>query len=320
MVREWGDVATYSNHENVADGEYYYDSCYSSACALGSKNLLDFYHGHWLVDLGCSDHITPYLDDFSNLAQGEQYASTANGAVVKMTGPGTIVLQQDKLQAPPITLMEVWYAPEAAHCLLSVTALTNQGFRCEITDTTKIWNKQGHLVMQAAALLPGTSLHWFQSRSITPGSRVLSLQDTKSYNLWHYHLGHCSKVRFSQAHDKLRGIPFLDPPKSSPPCRGCQLGKAHEQAFPALLIHASRVLDLVHTNLYKMPTLSCSHNKWIITFIDDASGFAALHFLRSKADATRYFQDLVAWAETQTGYRLRSVHSDQGGEYINETL
>ncbi|KAF8546610.1 hypothetical protein OG21DRAFT_1527719 [Imleria badia] len=108
MVREWGNKATYSNHENVADGEYYYDSCYSRACVLGSKDLLDFYHGHWLVDSGRFNHITPYLDDFLNLVQGEQYASIANSAVVKMTGPGTIVLWQNKLQAPPITLMEVW--------------------------------------------------------------------------------------------------------------------------------------------------------------------------------------------------------------------
>ena len=69
-----------------------------------------------------------------------------------------------------------------------------------------------------------------------------------------------------------------------------------------------------------MLTLSRSHNKWIITFIDDTLGFAALHFLQSKADAVHCFQDLVYWAEAQTGYRLQSVRSDQGGKYINDNL
>ena len=55
------------------------------------------------------------------------------------------------------------------------------------------------------------------------------------------------------------------------------------------------------TDLCKMPTLLHSHNKWIITFIDDAPGFAALHFLQSKADTVCCFQDLVSWAEAQTG-------------------
>ena len=80
------------------------------------------------------------------------------------------------------------------------------------------------------------------------------------------------------------------------------MGKAHEQEFPASSKQATNVLDLIHTDLCDMPTLSCSHNKWIITFIDDASGFAALHFLQSKADAVHCFQDLVSWAEAQTGY------------------
>ena len=59
-----------------------------------------------------------------------------------------------------------------------------------------------------------------------------------------------------------------------------------------------------------MLTLLCSHNKWIITFIDDTLGFATLHFLQSKADAVCCFQDLVSWAEAQTGYQLQSVHLD----------
>ena len=42
----------------------------------------------------------------------------------------------------------------------------------------------------------------------------------------------------------------------------------------------------------------------MITFIDDASGFAALHFLWSKADAVTALQHLVSWAEVQTGYHL----------------
>ena len=57
-----------------------------------------------------------------------------------------------------------------------------------------------------------------------------------------------------------------------------------------------------------------------LPIFDDASGFAALHFLRSKADAVTALQDLVSWAEAQTGYRLRSIHSDRGGEYINQSL
>ena len=67
-----------SDYSNVPDGEYYYGSDYLRVCTLGAKDLPGFYKDHWLIDSGASDHIMPYLEDFSNLAQEEQFASTAN--------------------------------------------------------------------------------------------------------------------------------------------------------------------------------------------------------------------------------------------------
>ena len=96
-----------SDYSNVPDREYYYGSDYSRVCTLGVKDLPGFYKDHWLIDSGASDHITPYLEDFSNLAQGEQFASTANGSIIKMHGPGTIILKQDHRLAPPVTLTGV---------------------------------------------------------------------------------------------------------------------------------------------------------------------------------------------------------------------
>ena len=141
-----------------------------------------------------------------------------------MHGPGTNVLKQDHRSAPPVTLTGVWYAPEAAHRLLLVTALTHQGFQCEITDRTKIWDNQGCLVIQASTLSPSTSLHWFWSFLITPESKVHSLQDNRSYDLWHHHLGHCSKNALWHANAKLKGISSLTPPNTSSPCRRLSIG------------------------------------------------------------------------------------------------
>ena len=135
------------------------------------------------------------------------------------------------------------------------------------------------MIIQASALLPSTSLHWFWSFLITPESKVHSLQDNRSYDLWHHCLGHCSKNALQHANVKLKDIPSLTPPNTSFPCWGCQLGKAHEREFPASFKQATNILDLIHTDLCEMLTLSHSHNKWIITFIDDTLGFAALHFL-----------------------------------------
>ena len=178
-----------------------------------------------------------------------------------MHGPGTVILKQDSLKAPTVLLTGVWYAPEAAHRLLSITALTSQGFSCKITDKTKIWDKQGKLVIQATALLPSTPLHWFRSTLIIPTGAVYSLQDGNSYHLWHLRFGHSSKNVLRHAHKHLKGIPALQDPPTKDTCKGCLLGKAHERAFPASLKRADRVLGLIHTNLCEFPIQSRSHTK-----------------------------------------------------------
>ena len=73
-------------------------------------------------------------------------------------------------------------------------------------------------------------------------------------------------------------------------------------------------------SLCEFPIQSRSHAKWMITFIDDALGFATLHFQWSKADAVTALKDLVAWADSQTGFHLCSICLDRGGEYINQSL
>ena len=235
---------------------------------------------------GCfRSYVTPYLEDFLNILSGEQLASTANGSIIQMYGPGTIVLKQDTPKAPIVHLTGVYHTPEAAHRLLSVTKLTSEGFSCKITDKTKIWDKQGKLVTQASALLFSTWLYWFWSKLIIPEGAVYSLQESNSYHLWHLHLGHTSKNPLCHAHKHLKGVPTLQEPTSDGPCKGCQLGKAHEQAFPASVKHSDHILGLIHTDLCEFPIQSHSHAKWMIIFIDDALGFAALHFLQSKANA-----------------------------------
>ena len=89
-----------------------------------------------------------------------------------MHGSGTIVLKQNHRSTSPVTLTGVWYAPEAAHCLLLVTALTHQGFQCEITDRTKIWDNQGCLVIQL--------LLCYQALHFTGCGYFWSLQKVKS--------------------------------------------------------------------------------------------------------------------------------------------
>ena len=84
-------------YSNVWDNEYYYASDYSRVCTVDNKSTQasSFHQSHWLIDSGASDHITLYLEYFLNILLEEWLASTANGSIIRMHGPGTIILKQD---------------------------------------------------------------------------------------------------------------------------------------------------------------------------------------------------------------------------------
>jgi len=76
------------------------------------------------------------------------------------------------------------------------------------------------------------------------------------------------------------------------------------------------LLDLVGP----MPTELRSCARYVLTFIDDYSGFALVAFLHTKDAVKQHFKSMVSWAETFTGHSLTSVRSDQGGEFMAGTL
>ena len=102
------------------------DYFYRSANTLGGDQDT-FARHHWMIDSGCTDHLSPFEDDFVHLGTQTRYATVANGQQVSMHGSGKVVVQQcikGKI-LPILTLQEVWFAPHAANWLLSVPTLTH---------------------------------------------------------------------------------------------------------------------------------------------------------------------------------------------------
>ena len=117
---------------------------------LGGDSEPIFAKHHWMIDSGCTDHLTPFLDDLAHLSKEVCYAFVVNGERVPMYGPGKVIVQQQSQRQcfQPVTLEEVWYAPQAAHRLLSVPTLTTQGYHYDITyKESRIWNTNGDLVI-----------------------------------------------------------------------------------------------------------------------------------------------------------------------------
>ena len=122
-----------------------------------------------------------------------------------------------------------------------------------------------------------------------------SLVKEDSYKLWHQRFGHFAKNALHQAPFHVTGLPTVIVPIDTSPCKGCALGKIHDRSYPASGKRATRPLGLVHTDLIGlMPTESRTRARYVLTFIDDYSGYALVAFIRNKDTTSQHFKAMVS--------------------------
>ena len=152
---------------------------------------------------------------------------------------------------------------------------------------------------------------------IQPG-KIIHSATTTNYNTWHRRFGHAGKEALRNLPKNVKGVDHVDPPDDAP-CEGCAFGKSHRLPFPPSEKRAAEVLELIHTDLdgpMRTPSVGKGY-LYIASFIDDKSGLAVAYYLKHKSDAVKAFDSFKAWAETQTGKKIKRVRSDRGGEYLS---
>jgi transposase InsO family protein len=81
------------------------------------------------------------------------------------------------------------------------------------------------------------------------------------------------------------------------------------------------ILDLVHSNLCgSMTVASLSGYLYYVIFIDDYSRKTWIYFLKSKEskEVLDRFQEFKAQIENLTGKKIKTLRSDNGGEYTSK--
>ena len=101
-------------------------------------------------------------------------------------------------------------------------------------------------------------------------------------------------------------------------CEPCTTGKLHRSPFPAGSTRAEEPLQLVHTDLCgKMNSKSLGDAEYFLTFIDDYSRYIWVYFLKSKDEVFSRFLKWKAIVERGSGHQLKTLRSDNGGEFTS---
>ena len=141
---------------------------------------------------------------------------------------------------------------------------------------------------------------------------TISVLKLNTHNLWHQRLGHTNSQVIKALPAHVIGGPATG--VASPPmglCNGCEKGKSRQLPFPPSKSQAETTLALVHSDLDKMSTASIDGYKWTATYLNDHTQYGMMFFLKHKDEQFDTFKTYKAWAERQTGWKLKTICTDR---------
>ena len=146
--------------------------------------------------------------------------------------------------------------------------------------------------------------------------------------LWHRRLAHLSssgmeKLITAKVLTGLDGLKPIDC-KCDGVCEGCMKGKAHQAAYgklPSDRNKATRPLERVHLDVCgPMQVESLSGSKYLLVIVDEFSRRAWGFCIKQKSEAAGKILNWCREASVKLSLPIVEMHSDNGGEFLNDTL
>ena len=269
----------------------------------------------WVLDSGCTFHITPNKDvlfDLEDIEGGK--VLMGNNTISEIKGIGKIRIMNDDGSSEILT--DVRYMPTMGRNLISYGLLEKMGCRYEGKDFMVQFYKGDKKVISGKYC---DGLYYLQG-TVLDGEAAVARPDIDLTKRWHSRLGHMS----------LKGMNILvkdgylneKDVKTLEFCENCVLGKAHKLSFPKGKHTTKEVLEYIHSDLWGSPSVveSLGGCFYFVTFIDDFSRKVWIYFLKSKNEVFQNFKEWKTCVETETGKKVKCLRTDNGLEFCNTQM
>ncbi len=274
----------------------------------------------WIIDSGATCHMCQNSKSFSTLYQLDEPVDVklGDGRTLLAVGRGELVLDMSLPDGSckPCVLHDVLYVPGLSYNLLSVSKASRNGKVLKFTHSScYVLDRRHKLVAKASKI---GSLYQLNFKPNHECANLVEKSETNE-DIWHKRFGHLGIGGLQQlARENLvDGFSFIPNSKLSF-CESCLQGKQHRTKFPKSMSRAKQPLDLVHSDLCgKLNEPSLSGAEYFVTFTDDKTRYVWVYFLKSK---DQVFETFVAWkamVERETGRKLKTLRTDNGGEYVS---
>lgn len=278
-------------------------------------------HDEWVLDTGCSFHMSPRRDVFIDLQEVRTgRVRMANNTVVEVKGVGAVRFQND--DGTTLLLTKVRYMPGISRNLISMGTLEEKGCKFKASNGVlkvikgctvfmKGQRRQSLYILTAKAKT--TSQYIGETSSATTADNLNS-----KTQLWHSRLGHLGQKGMDILNKKGSfGKSKVDSMKF---CEACVIGKTHKVSFSQAKHVTKDKLDYIHSDLWGSPNVpySLSRSQYFISFTDDCTRKVWLYFMRFKDEAFQSFVICKKMVETQSERKIKRLRTDNGLEFCNK--
>lgn len=267
-----------------------------------------------LMDSGATSHMVQDLNLLRNKGAEKRTIATAGDAVLKSEVGGTMKISMGD-GMPTMALSHALHVPKVKDNLMSVSALCDEGMRVTFDKASCKITKDGDIVgeckregnVYVVPLVPG-------GETASPARAA-----GKNIDLWHYRLAHADKRAVKRlAEEKI--VEGIDLKRNNggvdvPNCSPCMAGKTASGSMKGRTRLSKVPGERIHTDVCPVNVTSEGGANYIVSFVDEASGYVEAVPVARKGEAAPQLKKFVSWMERQTGRLIKSVTVDGGGEY-----
>ena len=295
--------------------EAYYTSETSWMASLPTSNLMKDDLPIWVIDSGCSRHMSYLRDAFDDyhLLQTPIAINIANGTSIEAIGEGSVRLKVAIHGVMRnVMLRQVLHVPNLAGSLISVLQLQDRGI---LTRTTK----NGELLLELDGKTVGRAIRLGKTYSLVS---TLDINNTayraivKDDNLaWHRRFGHLGAKTLAKIHEATTGLEKpIRPLKDA--CELCIKSKMVRSINRQAPERASQVLERIHTDAWgPYRVSSITGDKYFFSFTDDHSRKSWVYMTNTRAKLHDIFTEFKVQVELEAGTRIKNVRCDNISEY-----
>lgn len=311
----------------------------ASFCAYEASESINFKKNDFYIDSGASQHLCSNKSLFKKITPCKSNIKIADGSEKECIGKGVISLIEN-INNVNINIDNVAFVPGLSVNLLSVSKIVDKGYLvCFDKKGCKIYEKGSCLLRGSPTVIAERCNNLFKIKSTDTSESKVSINDDnhdqhlngeyyftnkiskESQKLWHGRLGHlnhfCMRILTKLATDVKYNLEERDL------CEVCVLSKMTRKSFPKAPFSFKRsngILELIHTDVCSFPTPTINGEKYFVSFIDDFSRKSFVVILKAKSEVFEAFKMFKSFVERQTNKKVKSLLSDNGGEYLSNNF